>query len=234
MGEKRSKYDTDPLDPDFVRRTEEMMEATQVSARETQPEPRAERAQSDPSLEEPTRRFDEGFSNSYPSVFVPPVYQPPVHQPGYTSFGTDGQQAPRAAEPNPAAAYEAGSRPSSRPVQKLGLAENLACILPYAPAYIGLVVSIVELFIVPRTETRTRFHAAQGLALQLVLTAGAFAFEIVETFTGSGLGGALFWLASTIFLIVSMVRVWHGRPHHIAALDDPTRWLNEKIEPRGK
>jgi hypothetical protein len=28
-----------------------------------------------------------------------------------------------------------------------------------------------------------------------------------------------------------MVRVWQGKPHHIAPLDDATRWLNEKISP---
>jgi hypothetical protein len=29
-----------------------------------------------------------------------------------------------------------------------------------------------------------------------------------------------------------MIRVFQGKPHHIAPLDDATRWLNEKIKPR--
>ena len=33
------------------------------------------------------------------------------------------------------------------------------------------------------------------------------------------------------FLIVSLVRVWQGKPHHIAPLDDATAWLNEKFKP---
>ncbi len=234
MSEKRSKYDTDPLDPDFVRRTEEVMERTRSLGREPQPEP----ARREPAAtEEPTRRFDEQFANSYPSVFVPPVYQPPAHGQGYTSFGADAQQQqqqPTEATPGPSSFYDPGARPTQRPVQKLGIAENVACILPYAPFYIGLIAAIVELLIVPRHETRTRFHAAQGLALQLMLIAGTFAFKIVGAITDSGLGGWLFWMASFIFLIVSMFRVWEGKPHHLAPLDDTTRWLNEKIEPQVK
>ncbi|HEX6625964.1 MAG TPA: hypothetical protein VF064_19765 [Pyrinomonadaceae bacterium] len=234
MSEKRSKYDTDPLDPDFVRRTEEVMERTRSLGREPQPEP----ARREPATaEEPTRRFDEQFANSYPSVFVPPVYQPPAHGQGYTSFGADAQQQqpPTAAAPGPSSFYDpAGARPMQRPVQKLGIAENIACVLPYAPFYIGLIAAIVELLIVPRNETRTRFHAAQGLALQLVLIAGTLAFKLIGSLTASGFGGGLFWMASCVFLIVSMFRVWEGKPHHLAPLDDATRRLNEKFEPQVK
>lgn len=239
MSEKRSKYDTDPLDPDFVRRTEELMERTQVSARRPQAaEPEREPSPRAAATEEPTRRFDEQVADSYPSMFVPPVYQPPAQRQGYTSFGADAQprQQTGAAPPppGPSSPYEANARPSSRLVQKLGIPENIACILPYAPFYVGLVAAIIGLLIAPRTETRTRFHAAQGMALQLALIIGSVAFSFVEAVTNSGFGGFIFWLASLIFLIVSILRVWNGKPHHIAPLDDATRFLNEKIEPQVK
>lgn len=242
MTEKRSKYDTDPLDPDFVRRTEEVMERTRAldPERTTRPEHDPRRS---PVADEPTRRFEDQFNSSYPSVFIPPAYTPPAHGAPRTSFGADaGQQQqhqhqhqqhrPQDANvpPGPASNYDP-ARPSSRPVAKLGIPENLACILPYAPFYIGIVAAVVELLVVPRTETRTRFHAAQGLALQLVLIAGGLAFNLIQSITGSGLGGKLFWLAGFIFMIISMIRVWEGKSHHIAPLDEPTRWLYEKIEP---
>ena len=89
-----------------------------------------------------------------------------------------------------------------------------------------------ELLLVPRTETRTRFHAAQGLALQAAILVITGVFGFVTLISGSSVGGRLFGAASTIFLIVSMIRAFKGRPHHIAALDELTKWLDEKIKPR--
>jgi hypothetical protein len=54
----------------------------------------------------------------------------------------------------------------------------------------------------------------------------------VHLISGNGFGSGIFGAAATIFLIVSMVRVWKGRPHHIAPLDEPAKWLEEKIKPR--
>ena len=105
-------------------------------------------------------------------------------------------------------------------------------ILPYAPFYIGLVASIVELLLVPRSEVRTRFHAAQGLALHLAIIAIKLLFGFVGILVGGRFGGSLFSIAAFVFLIVSMVRVWKGQPHRLAPLSDATKWLNEQIEPR--
>lgn len=199
---KKSKYDTDPLDPEFVRRTEEVSGATSHVA----------------GTEEPTRRFDDPQSpTSYPSVFVPPVYTPPPAN--YSTFGASPPQAGK-------------QPPTQRPVTKLGLPENVASVLPYAPFYVGLIASIIELFLVPRGEVRVRSHAAQGLALQLGMIVVSFLFQMIGMITSTRFGGFLFWLASTIFLIVSMVRVWKGEKHHLSALDDATKWFNEKIEPQ--
>ncbi len=228
MTDKRSKYDTDPLDPDFVRRTEEVM-----GKRTDAPLPEHANPSARPhATEEPTRRFDEQMADSYPSVFVPPAYQPPARQP-FTSFGAGPNQTPAhgAPQPGPSSPYAQGSGPSARKVNRLGLPENIATILPYAPFYIGLVASLIELAMVPRNETRTRFHAAQGLALQIALFIGSILFRVVGGITGSRFGGVIFSVAALAFLVVSMIRVWQGKPHHIAPLDDLTRRLNERISP---
>jgi hypothetical protein len=234
MPEKRSKYDTDPLDPEFVRRTEELRGRTggaspfdDSAPRRTGPAP----------LDEPTRRFDEQVADSYPSVFVPPAYQPPHQQQPFTSFGAgEGRPlAPTAAPPpGPSSPYQPHARPSSHKVTRLGISENVANALPYLPFYIGLVAAIIELAVVPRNETRTRFHAAQGLALHIAVIAGTLLFQIVGALTGSSFGGSIFKLAAFVFLVVSAIRVWQGKPHHIAPLDEGTRRLNERISPMSK
>ena len=234
MTEKRSKYDTDPLDPEFVRRTEENLWGAARPPRPEHTEPLAP-----PSVtEEQTRRFDEQPAESYPSVFVPPAYQPPRVQP-FTSFGAGSHQPPattHAPPPGPASPYPGphahqGAGPSSRTVARLGLPENVAVVLPYIPFYIGLVAGIIQLAMVPREETRVRFHAAQGLALNLAILAVSMLFKFVALASGSNFGGVIFGAAATVFLIVSAVRVWQGKPHHIAPLDEPARWLGEKIAP---
>lgn len=230
MSEKRSKYDTDPLDPDFVRRTEEMLGAT----RDISSAPTEQQARREPALEEPTRRFDEQFSNSYPSVFVPPAYQPPPAPQVFTTFGAGQGQMPAPTTmptPGPSTPYDPDARPSARHVARLGIPENIANVLPYAPFYVGIVISIIELLRAPRNETRTRFHAAQGLALHSAIIAVQVLFRLITSVTGSSFGSWMFNLAAFIFLLVSMRRVWQGRPHHIAPLEDATKFFDEKIEP---
>jgi len=107
-------------------------------------------------------------------------------------------------------------------------------ILPYAPFYIGVIASLIELFLVPRKEVKVRFHAAQGLALHIVIVVVQMLFSLLGAITDSSFGGTLFKLAALIFLIVSMVRVWKGEPHRIAPISEPAQWLNERIEPRNK
>lgn len=236
MTDKRSKYDTDPLDPDFVRRTEENLWG---AARAPRPE-EADQSQRDSVIEEQTRRFDEQMADTYPSVFVPPAYQPPrapQSQP-FTTFGAGPHQPPAttsAPPPGPSSPYpnqyQSYTGPTDRSVARLGIPEKYAVILPYFPFYIGLVAALIELAMVPRAETRTRFHAAQGLALQLAILAVSFLFKFVTLASGSGFGAGLFGTAATVFLIVSILRVWQGKSHHIALLDDPARWLGEKIAP---
>ncbi|MET0645893.1 MAG: hypothetical protein ABW208_04680, partial [Pyrinomonadaceae bacterium] len=175
----------------------------------------------------------------YPSVFAPPAYQPPRPQPQpFTTFGAGAHQPPAttsAPPPGPSSPYpnpyQNYTGPTHRPVSRLGIPEKYAVILPYLPVYIGLVAAIIGLAVVPREETRTRFHAAQGLSLQLAILAVSFLFNIVTLASGNGFGAWLFGTAAFFFLIVSIIRIWQGKPHHITVLDEPARWLNEKIAP---
>jgi uncharacterized membrane protein len=208
--EKKTKYDTNPLDPDFVRQTRE------VGGQTDNVKPEAETQTQTLESEAPTRRIDAPYNppTSYPSVFVPPQHQPPATQPV--------QFVP------PAVVHP----PTSRTIPGINLPENVVQIVPYLPFYLGAVAGLLELYLVPRTETRIRFHAAQGLAIHLLMIAVQFVFLAIRNFTGSGIGSAIFSIAAFIFLIVSMIRVWKGEPHHLKPFDEATKWLNEKIEPR--
>ena len=224
MEPKKSKYDTNPLDPDFVKNAEGGRDSSGPETQEVKGATREigsspnENARRNIYSEAPTRRYDTVSPDApYPSVFVPPTHsQPTPYQP-------------------PAAPYRpVEQRPSHRTVAGIHVPEKWAMVLPYFPAYIGIIVSLIELFLVPRKEPRVRFHAAQGLALQIVITVVQTLLGVIGTLTDNRFGGSLFGAAATVFLIVSMVRVWKGKPHHIAPLADATQWFNGHIEPKNK
>ncbi|MFN2498599.1 MAG: hypothetical protein ABR557_05875 [Pyrinomonadaceae bacterium] len=220
METKRTKYDTNPLDPDFVKNAETesgdggngpVTQPVQEAATRrlgSQSEP----ARADAYSEAPTRRYDKAsLDASYPSVFVPPPYTPPAPY--------------LAAQP-----LVSSQKPGSRSVTGIGLPEKWAMALPYTPFYIGVVVSLLELFLVPRSEGKVRFHAAQGLALHVAILVLQTIFALVGTITGTSIGGSLFKVAAFVFLLVSLIRVAKGNPHHISALADPGQWFNDHIE----
>jgi uncharacterized membrane protein len=229
---KKTKYDTNPLDPDYVdhvqdlwgeedkRATQEVKGVTREVQPTSQVQPNSqESARSNIYSEAPTRRYDTPpLDGSYPSVFVPPT----PHQPATVQ------------RPNPYLPPPGYQQLPSRNVAGIGLSEKWARMLPYAPFYIGVVASLAELLIVPRKEVNVRFHAAQGLALHIGIIIVQTFFGVLATITDSSLGGSLFSLAATIFLIISMIRVWKGEPHRIAPIADPAQWLNQRIEPRNK
>jgi uncharacterized membrane protein len=226
METKKSKYDTNPLDPDFVKNAEEVWgeggsgaETQEVkgATREVAPSGN-EDARRNIYSEAPTRRYDNvPLDSPYPSIFVPP---------------TSSQPAPYQPSPAPYRPVDPESR--TRSVTGIGLPEKWAVMLPYAPSFIGIVPALLELFLVPRREVKVRFHAAQALALHVAILVLQTLFGVVGSITGSSIGGTLFKVAATIFLIISMVRVWKGEPHHIAPLTEPAQWFNQHIEPRDK
>ncbi len=225
METKKTKYDTNPLDPDYVKKAEEgwSEDDSGPGTREVKGATRevgsssSESARSNIYSEAPTRTFDTPVDSPYPSVFVPPTYSPPTPY-----------------QATPYLPPQVNLRPSLRPVAGIGLPERWAVMLPYAPFYIGVVASLVELFLVPRKELKVRFHAAQGLALHIAILVVQTLFSVVGAITNSSIGGSLFKLAATIFLVISMIRVWKGEPHRIPPISEPAQWLNDRIEPRNK
>ena len=221
---KKTKYDTNPLDPDYVRQTEEVwgQDDGRTDTRRMKGATREvgksnDSARSNVYSEAPTRRYDNlPLDAPYPSVLVPPTHSQPTPYQAASPY-----QSPQISQ-----------RPTGRAVAGIGLPEKWAMILPYAPFYIGVVASLIELFLVPRKEVKVRFHAAQGLALHIAILVIATLFGVVGSITDSSIGGLLFKIAATVFLVISMARVWKGEPHRIAPIGEPAQWLNDHIEPR--
>lgn len=210
MKEKKTKYDTNPLDPDYAGRADKNW----GEPRPVEPLPKVPKVEERWDAEAPTKRYDSSIPVSYPSINVPPSYPPKVAEANVKS-------SPSVAPPS-----------SKRTVPGLGLPENITLALPYTPFFIGAVAGVLELFLTPRSEPRARFHAAQGLALQLAAIAIKLIFNIVGNITDSSAGGKLFWAASVTLFIIAMIRVWNGESVHVAAVDDATAWLNERIDPQ--
>lgn len=202
-----SKYDTNPLDPDFpekVKAAAEAEVATQVLDGS-----RVETRQFAGATEEQTRRFVGAnvYSPPYTGQYVPANY----HAAGFGDF----------------------NRSISRKVDKVGLPENILIALAYFPFSLGLVAGLLELFFVPKHETKVRFHAAQGLAAHigyLIISAvlGIMGNIASPAETGSG----IFQAAATVMFIIFVVKAWKGKPIHIQFLDDLTNWLDDKIKPK--
>ncbi len=230
METKKSKYDTNPLDPDVERRAEEAWgdlggsggtPTQQVggATREVADSPN-ENARRNVYSEAPTRRYDNPpLEAPYPSVFVPPTYAPPAQQ--YQQPGQSPYQA----------RYSGTS--SSRSVAGVGIPEKWALLLAYFP-YIGIVASIIELLLAPRREIKVRFHASQALALHVAILIIHTVLQAVTALSGSSMGDVLFRAAAAVFLVISMIRVWRGEPHQIAPLEEPAKWFNQHVEPRNQ
>src|SRR5690348_1685748 len=135
-----SKYDTNPLDPDFPEKAKAAADAETATQVLNASDPQTREFA--PAGEDPTRKF------TGPET-------------GYTAPPYTGQYVP--ANYN-AAGFANIDQSISRKVDKVGLPENVLTAVPYLPWYIGLVAGLLILFLVPRSEGKVRFHAAQGLA----------------------------------------------------------------------
>lgn len=244
MEPKRTKYDTNPLDEKVADRAGQSLgsprsggptgEVGNRSTRDVGRRKENEAVQAYAESEAPTQRINDNLASSYPSVFIKPpprqatAYQPP-RVPAASIYQPPPVPPPGIYQPPPMPVTQ---RPPSHSVAGLGIPEKWANLLPYFPGHIGAIAAVIELLLVPRTETRTRFHAAQGLALQIAILIITGAFGLLTVISGSGFGSGLFRTASTVFLIISMIRAFKGKTHHIPPLDDATRFLDEKIKPR--
>ena len=204
-----NKYDTNPLDPEFPERVraeaaDSGEQSTQVLAQAGAP---TTQFGSPAPTEEQTRRFSEGvpFTSPYNGQYVPMAYENP---------------------------YVAPAR-SDRKVTGIPLPEHVLIAAPYIPWYLGLIAGALILLLVPRSETKVRFHAAQGLAAHIGILIVTTILGIVGNVTDlAQLGNFIFQIVTTIMLIIFAVKAWKGKPVHIQAVDELTNWLEEKISPR--
>ncbi|MCP9494317.1 MAG: hypothetical protein MSG64_07670 [Pyrinomonadaceae bacterium MAG19_C2-C3] len=229
MSEKRSKYDTDPLDPDFVRGTEHIGGATTHLETAAGEQPR-----SFPYADAPTQRYANATPQGGAPEFRTTTQPPPssASNPYQDSFNTVPSSLPTM---NPQA-------PHTRTVSGTGLPENALITAVYAPLFIGVIPALAELLLVPRTEHRVRFHAAQALALHIGIFALGFLLRFVGGLASFALGGfgsflsglttILLAVGSFIFLVMLMTRAWNGTIAPIELLTAAARWLNQKIEPQ--
>ena len=201
------KFDTNPLDPGFPEKVKEKQKRTAPLYGENG----RTRSFADPVVtEESTRKFNEAEFGGFD-----PSYHP--------ESGL------------PARIYEQ-EQPSDRSVKlgSISLPENILTALPYIPfAFIGIVAGIIELIFIPKSEPKIRYHAAQGLAAQCavwivtsILGMAAFGSDIAST------ASSIFWLVTTIMLLVFAFKAWQGKPIHIASVESLTDWLEDKIKPQ--
>jgi len=204
-----TKYDTNPLDPDFPEKAKAAAASQQTQALPYSGHQTNGFSSGVATEEEPTRRFfgaDMGsYSNPYNSQYVPGAYQPG------TLSGSD--------------------RSHRRKVDKIGLPENVMVALPYLPFSIGLVAGALELLFVPKHEAKVRFHAAQGLAAHVGILLITTILGIIGQFANmADIGSGIFTAFTTVMLIIFTIKAWKGRPIHIESIDSLTNWFEEKIK----
>lgn len=203
----KKKFDTNPLDPDFPERARQSQETIPLPRNEYKT---AEFPTSNPS-EEQTRRFQNQDFNAYQSPY-------------------NGQQVPTNYQPH--GLYDVGHT-SNRKVAGIGLPENILTALPYIPWYIGMVASLIILFVVPKSEAKVRFHAAQGLAAHLaILIISAVLGGLGKVTDIASIGNGIFQIVTMVMLIIFAIKAWQSKPVHIESVDDLTNWLEEKISPK--
>jgi len=203
---KKKKFDTNPLDPTFP---EKVMEKETVVL----PKNQFKTGEFPPSsvTEEETRRFDEANFNRYQSAYT-------------------GQTIPAAQQ-----TVKFADAPNTIPLKssKSKLPERWLMGLAYIPWYPGLIASLIMLFIVPKSETKIRFHAAQGLAAHIgILIVSAILSTVGNVMDLADLANWIFKLVTTVMLIIFAIKAWQGKPIHIESVDDLTNWLEEKIKPK--
>lgn len=205
----KKKYDTNPLDPEFPQKAREAQTETLHNLNaETQRFPFTA------PTEEQTRKFNDAANFS-----------------GYSS-PFDGQNIP--ANFQTEKLNDDVGNSSNRKVTSFGLPENVLTALPYLPFQIGLIAGVIELFLVPKSETKIRFHAAQGLAVNVAILIVASMLKFLGHITDlADVGNMIFYPVTIVMLFIWTIKAWKGKPVHIEAVDDLTNWLEEKIKPRG-
>ena len=210
------KFDTNPLDPEFP-------EKARAAAANTSPQP-------------PYGPPETAPQSPYRTAEFPAAPLSSVTEEETKKFGEADFQAYWHNNYQPAGLYQAPpaaamNRASSRTVPKVGLPEKWLIGLPYLP-YIGLFAGIILLLIIPKEESKVRFHASQGLAANIAVWIISSILGAAGNFTGvADVAQKIFGLVSTVMLIIFAIKAWRGKPVHIESIDDLTNWLEEKIGP---
>lgn len=198
----KNKFDTNPLDPKFP---ETIFENETVALPE----------------------------NEYNTSDFPPVSVTEGETNYFHTSKFDSYQMPFDGSNTPVNSNQANffaSPKTSRNPLPLGLSENVMIALPYLPFSIGLIAGVIELLLVPKSEAKIRFHAAQGLAahlgILLVTTILGGAGKITDF---ADIGNFIFQTVTLIMLIVFAVKAYKGKPVHIESVENLTNWLEEKI-----
>lgn len=201
------KFDTNPLDPNFPEKAKAAAAGLYTAPQNSFGTSQLPRSPGS-ITEDETRKFQEADFQAY----------------AYS-------------HPQPAALYQTAvladmNQASSRKVAKVGMPEKWLIGLPYMPFSIGLVAGLILLLVIPKEETKVRFHAAQGLAAHVGILIVTTILGIVGNVSGlAEFGSVIFTIATTIMLIVFAIKAWKGKPVHIETVDDLTNWLEEKIGP---
>lgn len=205
-----TKFDTNPLDPDFPEKAKAAAEGEPEVPTRTLPYQGAPTRKfvPPPMTEEQARKFVSpamnGYSPPYDGGSLPVNYQP-------VDLGQKDQSI-------------------SRKVLGVGLPENVMTAVPYIPWYLGMVASVLILLFLPKSETKVRFHAAQGLAAHLAILIVSTLLGILGHATDfASIGAGIFGVVTMVMLIIFAIKAWKGRPVHIESVDELTNWLEEKI-----
>ena len=104
--------------------------------------------------------------------------------------------------------------------------------MPYVPWYFGLVAGIILLILLPKSEAKSRFHAAQGVAAHLgILLVSSLLGIVGQVANMARPANGIFMLVTTIMLFVFVYKAWRGRPIHIEFIEGLTDWFEEKVTP---
>jgi uncharacterized membrane protein len=212
-----TKYDTNPLDPDFPEKARAAAAGDAEIETQTLPYKGGEtrRFPEAAQTEEQTRKFAPDDVSAYSAPYSPPF---------------NGQYVPTNYQPY---GFANADQSISRKVERIGLPENILTALPYIPWYIGMIAGLLVLFLVPKSETKVRFHAAQGLAAHIGILIITTILGVIANFTGvAQAGNVIFQIVTTVMLVIFAIKAWQGKPIHIESIDGLTNWLEEKITPK--
>ncbi len=208
------KFDTNPLDPKFPERIRETQKELQTVALPETKNGQTRKFADPIDTEEQTRKFNDAEFDSYQTTFGNEENQTATYQP--KAFYNDNVDEKK-----------------SHNIGSISLPENVLMALPYIPlSYVGIIAGIIELFFIPKSEPKIRYHAAQGLAAQLGISLILTILGSMGWISGFDDIADVFWLVSTIFLIVFTVKAWQGKPIHIESVEKLTDWLENFIKPQ--